>query len=485
MPPIVISRNAIKPGTALPKVSPRRPGRKKRSEPLEHKGTSRQPKEEYGRNKAKQQRATFDLIVADGSGTDSLSSGQLTVGTPINITTPKTAGDIGPPKQSSSPVTRRIRDSALWRYLMLYMPHDTPLADSSLVFELLPLPRQRELPHRWKFQLAGGHPNLKTLCALLVYLSGASNPSRCAGCARPEVAQTPEKSLSRTTRAFTDCVTLPATASDQLKEYFGVKACCNCFYQSSYNTRGLDCISGVPTLAPDMNRIGAVVSTPVKWRDTDTNTPTSPSYDESDGEDGNGDSDSGITLLPAAAGQAPRYCTALPARMAGKAKLISIRKVHKTTPRAKPKRQNSIRRFAARLGAKAMRREVATQQNDVDSANTSHVRARGNEHTAAVEVNGARRSQRPLKQQQEYPSFEAKQSAASRATKFAEDTKALSEVTYKKTAVRSLGSSPVNEACMRPGALAEPNSTLSPMMADWEIAPGRIRTGTGDAIEGE
>ncbi|GAB1313769.1 hypothetical protein MFIFM68171_03979 [Madurella fahalii] len=56
----------------------------------------------------------------------------------------------------------------------------------------------------------------------------------------------------------------------------------------------------------------------------------------------------------------------------------------------------------------------------------------------AVEVNGARRSHRLLKQQQEHPSQETKQGAASKVTKIAED---------------------------------------------WEIAPGRIRTGAGDSVE--
>ena len=138
------------------------------------------------------------------------------------------------PEESAAKRQQLLKNSTLWKYLLMYMPPDTPMPKTSLVLDLLVLPRRRELPHWWKAQLLGGYPDVKVLCALLVYLSGVKAESPCRHCANTSKVEviSPTSSANGKVRDFPECVTLPPSASPEMKAFFGPSRCCNRFYAS-------------------------------------------------------------------------------------------------------------------------------------------------------------------------------------------------------------------------------------------------------------
>ncbi|KAL2019144.1 hypothetical protein VTK56DRAFT_10016 [Thermocarpiscus australiensis] len=397
MPAIVISRKAIDPTKAPPRASPRRPGRRKKWERSEQQ-EARDGLEEEGDMK----NVTRVSLSAAASG-NRLPSSTFAVEIPVNRTKPGSGRDTqmaalgSPPRQSKSGTQQNLSTSALWQYLTVYMPHDTPLPESPPVIELLPLPLARELPDRWKSQLAAGYPNAKALCALLVYLSGTRNSLPCAVCAGTGTWSAVNMIAAIT--PFPECVTLPAAASAELKEYFGAKRCCNSFYRSESQGKGVESVSGLFSPLPNSN---GIVPTDNKTVEEETAKPA-PSTPK--GHNG-GTGKPGIT----------------------------------------------------------------------------------------VERNGTRRSSRRLleKQQQEEQEQESKRGAASKSTDSRSDNYPPSSPKLKRReAGDARASSPAPNKTDRDAEKADSRlkappgtvPTLSLMMADWEIAPGRIRVGTGDTVE--
>ena len=139
-----------------------------------------------------------------------------------------------PPEEPAAKRQQLLNNSTLWKYLLMYMPPDTPMPKTSLVLDLLVLPRRRELPHWWKARLLGGYPDVKVLCALLVYLSGVKAESPCRHCANNSKAGATSSTSGANgkMRDFLECVTLPPSASPEMKAFFGPSRCCNRFYAS-------------------------------------------------------------------------------------------------------------------------------------------------------------------------------------------------------------------------------------------------------------
>ncbi|KAL2175890.1 uncharacterized protein P884DRAFT_204841 [Thermothelomyces heterothallicus CBS 202.75] len=183
-----------------------------------------------------------------------------------------------------------------------------------------------------------------------------------------------------------------------------------------------------------------------------------------------------MTLSPAAVTNSPEYQTALPARVIGRPKMVSIGKADEATATSKTKRQSPIRRLAARLGAKAVRREVAIYKPR-ESAVPEDREAEGG--------TGTRRSRRLLnKQQKEQPRSASQQSAMSKRS--ASDGASPPRASRPRKEIKSSSTSPGSgrRADWDPLGAQAQNKTgaapsLSLMMADWEIAPGRIRVRDG------
>ena len=399
MPPVVVSRNAINAAIAPPKAAPRRPGRRKKVETVGHKETNKGPKGQGNEGTAKQpanalasssiSRLSSSLLpvpVKKGHPDSSKGSQLLTS---VNVTEPSPPAKEGP------------NDTTLWRYLMTYLPHDTHLPASSLVRELLPLARHRDLPHRWKFQLAGGHPTVKTLCAVLVYICGVSGPSWCGICAGAANKETARDIAAAAILPFPECVTLPAGASTQLTEYFRAAACCNRFYQSVPSRKGAYCVSRFSLSSSDIAAPSSVAESVVTVEKTVAPSQTQDAAENNDDHDtsDSSDSDTSIVFSPATVRNSPGYKTALPARVAGRPKVVSIRKAGRTTATTKTKRQSSIRRLAAKLGAKAARREVAVYKPSETVVEEDQEAEK--EITGAESSNGTRKSRRLLEQQKE------------------------------------------------------------------------------------
>jgi hypothetical protein len=503
MPPIVISRHAIDATTAPPKASPRRPGRKKKVDAVNGQGgQSRRPHIEEVNSSTKQ---STDLPTAVGF--KPRSSSLLPVGDSVNQhraddrtcsgrTTPPSHADV-----SSNVANEELRKTELWQYLMVYLPPATPLPDDFFVAELLPLGRQRDLPHRWKFQLAGGHPTTKTLCAVLVYLTGVPRSSPCETCANPGDTEATEEKAAATILPFPGCVGLPAVASFRLKEYFGASVCCNLFYQSGGTKRRTHCVSRFSLPSSDLGgtRSSSVAESVVgeKVESYQLQSPEKSPSDDGDDHDNDGGgsgSDTSIAFSPATARSSPGYKTALPARMAGRPKVVSIRKASRTVPAAKAKRQSSIRRLAAKLGAKAARREVAVYKPSEAAVveEEDQEDERPSQTTETEGSNGTRRSRRLLEQQREQPRPESKQSANSKASSTGSSGSPSKPSKLRKKENKGSSASPASSSKTSRGASdgslqekldAEPPQSL--MMADWEIAPGRIRVGTGEDAESE
>ncbi|KAG7288445.1 hypothetical protein NEMBOFW57_004796 [Staphylotrichum longicolle] len=390
-----------------------------------------------------------------------------------------------------------LRKTELWRYLMVYLPPATQLPNDFLGAELLALGRRRDLPHRWKFQLAGGHPTVKTLCAVLVYLTGVPKSSPCETCANTDNPEATEGKPTANILPFPDCVGLPAAASFKFREYFGAGACCNLFYQSVPTKERSRCVSRFSLSSSDLGgTLPSDVTKSVAHEKDKSSGPQSPDKNScDDGRHHNGDgsgsgSETSIAFSPTAARSSPGYKTALSARMAGRPKVVSIRKASRTAPVAKAKRQSSIRRLAAKLGAKAARREVAVYKPSGDVvAEEAEEDEKASQDTATEGSNGKRRSRRLLEQQREHPRPESKQSATSRASSGGGGSPSKPSKLRKKEnkgsntspASSSKTSGHASDGGLREKPEAEPSQSL--MMADWEIAPGRIRVGTGEDVD--
>jgi hypothetical protein len=162
--------------------------------------------------------------------------------------------------------------------------------------------------------------------------------------------------------------------------------------------------------------------------------------------------------------------------------MVSIRKANRVTPAIKMKRQSSIRRLASKLGAKAARREALVYK---PSGNTvPEDQANDKQHMSmATESSGTRQSHRLLQQQQqqEEPGEKTRQGATPSNSKL------------RKKDNRDSSSNPANNKKGQANHKADIQvktsggaiPPLSLKMADWEIAPGRIRMGTGDTAESE
>ena len=478
MPPIVISRRGVDPATAPPKASPRRPGRRKKVEALEDRGTNEKSNTVDGAANDTTQPADIAPVVdrptikkqqeppGKGSG----------AGTPVGVTAPSNQ-----------------RRTTLWGYLTLYLPANTQLPHHQCVKELLPLERQRDLSHRWKLQLADGHPSARTLCAVLVYLSGAQRVLPCGICSSSNDTKATETHVAAAILPFPECIGLPAAASATLNEYFGATACCNSFYQSTNPRKQTDCVSRF-SLSSSSDPGGTCSVSESVEETIGPETDEHPDAETPDGGDSSASDASGrgasVEFSPTAVRNSPGYKTALAARMAGRPKMVSIRKVSaKEAAAAKTKRQSSIRRLAARLGAKAARREVAVYKPSETVVDEDREAEKLSPQTESS--SGARRSRRLLDQQREQRPA-SNQSVASKVSEGARSPTKPSKLWKREK--KGTGGSPASSTSKIDQAAAdavprssksEAASPLPLMMADWEIAPGRIRVGTGEDAESE
>jgi hypothetical protein len=483
MPPVVVSRNAIDEATAPPKASPRRPGRRRKAEPAEYRGAGIGAKAEDAEDSMKQpdDRPPASLFNPSSSGlpseaapvkerkpANSLISRPLT---PVSMSTPDT------------PAEHELRNTALWQYLMIYLPHSTPLPEGPYVCELLFLPRQRDLPHRWKFQLAGGHPTTKTLCAVLVYIAGVKQRAPCDICAGSGDKAVLQANGPAAILPFPECITLPDAASAVLKQYFGDTACCNRFYQSRDGGKGDYCVSRFSVSSSELGGTWSAVESGVEKAAASKSTDTDEDEDN-DSEADSSDSGTSIAFSPSTARNSPGFKTALPARVAGRPKMVSIGRASKTSPVSiKTKRQSSIRRLAAKLGAKAARREVAVYKPQSVVAEEGQ-EAENHNTTTEASNGGTRRSRRLLEQQREQQRPESKQSVLSRLSEVGASPSKSSKLRKRGTKESSAGSDIDPEVARRVYGNKR-GAVPSFMMADWEIAPGRIRVGSGHDAESE
>ncbi|KAL2169239.1 hypothetical protein VTG60DRAFT_6319 [Thermothelomyces hinnuleus] len=434
MPPMVVSRHAVDPATAPPRAAPRRPGRRKRVE----------------RSADAEQDAEQGQAQGDGGDREPRNATVSRPLTPVSMT-----GQTEPTTAKEPGATR------LWQDLMMYLPHTTPLPDDPLVLELLSFARRRDLPQSWKFQLVGGLPAAGALCALLVYLCGPTSPSPCDLCAGLSGRGT-TRTTSPGELPFPGCITLPETASSALKEFFGgPTACCNRFCQQPVGTGKETCsVSSrfslsssdpgeAPAAAGSATKEEGVV--PPQQKDADA-------QEDAASPDAVSDSDTSMALSPAAVTNSQGYQTALPARVIGRPKM---------------------------LGAKAVRREVAIYKPR-ESVVPEDREAEGERQSTTAEGGTGTRRSRPLldKQQKAQPRSASKQSAVSKSS--ALDGTSPPRASRLRKENKSSSTSPGNgsRADWDPlGAQAQNKtgtaSSLSLMMADWEIAPGRIRVRDG------
>src|SRR5512140_538754 len=131
--------------------------------------------------------------------------------------------------------------SSVWDHLLVYMPYNTPKPSNPLTSELLSLTQLRLLPYRFRVQLAGGYPSLKTLFVLFVYLTGrkAQEPSQpCKSTDKSATLPRAPGSVVRT-KDFPESIMPSSMASAGLKKVFGVNRCCNEFYSAPVEVEGL------------------------------------------------------------------------------------------------------------------------------------------------------------------------------------------------------------------------------------------------------
>ncbi|KAK3370664.1 hypothetical protein B0H63DRAFT_454816 [Podospora didyma] len=213
-----VSRIPIDPATAPPKAQPRRPSRKRKASPI--------------LEEIKKKVKKSDGTIYDATNLAVRANGTLEVRLPSR----KSYTPSPPTNSTQQPTDKKLAGFQLWSYLK-FMLYNTFETKSPHVLELLPLKRLRDLPETWQTRLASGLPSTKTLCALLVYLTGIKAASACGDCVIIQAysvrgGATLEEANTAAS-AFSECITLPATASAALREYFGANTCCNRFYRSA------------------------------------------------------------------------------------------------------------------------------------------------------------------------------------------------------------------------------------------------------------
>jgi hypothetical protein len=177
--------------------------------------------------------------------------------------------------------------------------------------------------------------------------------------------------------------------------------------------------------------------------------------------------------------------------MAGRPKMVSIRKVSslRAAPAAKTKRQSSIRRLAARFGSKAARREAAVYKPSETVVEEDDQEAEKRSLTATESSTGTRRSRRLQQQQRDQPPRpESKRNVSSRLSRGGSPSKLRKRDSKGSNPSPGRSLSKTDQAGAEGGPReSKPGAgpSLSPMMADWEIAPGRIHVGTGEDVESE
>jgi hypothetical protein len=357
MPPIVVSRRPIDPTTAPPKAAPRRPGRRRKTEScVEHDGVTR-PKGSNGKWKGKR----IFSHHSDASSDNLLSPSMVSV--PVPVTKDVTGKDRRPltPRSLSSTGTldEKSPGSAFWEYLTMYLPPDTQYPENPHLLELLSLDRKRDLPHRWRVQLLSGHPTVKTLCAVLAYLTGTQADPPCGTCVRLNKVQVQKfETGPNSVPPFPSCIRVPELASIGLKEFFGDGVCCNEFYVRS---EGQEETSEFLPLNDQARN--ADIQTPDRSRSSQSRRGENEPDNSTDSENDN-DSEDIIVFSPSTVHGSPAYKTAVPVPIAGRPRVVSIRRASGGTGNGiqannKTKRRSSIRRLAAKLGTKAARREAA------------------------------------------------------------------------------------------------------------------------------
>ncbi|KAH7632373.1 hypothetical protein B0T09DRAFT_73067 [Sordaria sp. MPI-SDFR-AT-0083] len=138
--------------------------------------------------------------------------------------------------------------SSAWDYIMSFSKINILVPNDEAILELLALPRIRELPLSWKYQLgAFDELDLKSYTSLILYLVGdeaVRSPCNTMGCIRNEsVVQAAAELASReddkhwnrvnVKYAFPKCVFLPRhlLSSQALGKRLGIKTCCNAYYR--------------------------------------------------------------------------------------------------------------------------------------------------------------------------------------------------------------------------------------------------------------
>ncbi|KAK3360400.1 hypothetical protein B0T25DRAFT_601909 [Lasiosphaeria hispida] len=134
--------------------------------------------------------------------------------TPPPVTSHNTSNDT-----PSEPLP--LQSESAWRSRICeWLPENITRQENILLAELLSLPRLRDVPAGWEARFAHtALPDFKTLCLLLVYVTGHEAPSPCSLCARDGVASS---------RGFEGCIVLAEGRSGGLSQFFG-GGCCNVF----------------------------------------------------------------------------------------------------------------------------------------------------------------------------------------------------------------------------------------------------------------
>lgn len=332
------------------------------------------------------------------------------------------------------------------------------------------------------------------LCVVLVYLCELASSSPCDLCAALDASET-GRTISLSELPFTECITLPETASFALKELFGPTTCCNPFCQRpvwagketrpvyselslSFPCRGEASVAvgsatmEVGIILPQPNEAGA--------------------QEDAAGLDVASDSATHMVPSPASNTNNQGYQTAWSARMIGRPKLVSVSKANDATTATETERPDSVRRPATKLGAKAVRREVAILYKPRESVAPEDANAEEeSQSTAAAEDSTEpRRSRRLLeKQQKEQPQSQSasKPSAVSKSsvsdgTSLPRTSRLREENMDGTVTLGSSGRSDWDHLGTQAQNKSGSVPSLSLMMADWEIAPGRIRV--RDGVEG-
>ncbi|KAK4245533.1 hypothetical protein C7999DRAFT_16265 [Corynascus novoguineensis] len=261
-----------------------------------------------------------------------------------------------------------------------------------------------------------------------------------------------------------------------------------------------------PTPPPDNPFVLELVShirqrdLPQRWEFqlADDSHPTT--IEKADNTGGVSDSDTSAALSPTTTTNYPGYQTALPTRVIGRPRMVFIRKADKPTFPIK-KKHNSIRQLAARLGAKAVRREVAIykpSQRVVSERPEETEKQRTTRMTRGSNSSETRWS-RPFSQLHEplQQPTTSKQSAVFRTSESNGTSPSSSSSSLRPSKLRRENRSATAGGGAGGGlkagggtlydALPAENRTgatspLLSMMAEWEIAPGKIRVEKKEGI---